>query len=89
VEIIRDGPIPPHKQIADWLCDRINAGEFGPHERLPSESDLEQECGVARTTVRRTYRVLRDGGIAYTVHARGTFVSPDSPALPADRRIDS
>jgi GntR family transcriptional regulator len=79
VEIIYDGPVPPHRQIAAWLRDRIGAGEFGPDQRLPAESDIVQELGVARTTARRAVAVLRDEGLVYTVQARGTFVRTDPP----------
>jgi GntR family transcriptional regulator len=86
VEIIRNGPVPPYRQVAVWLRDRIIAGEFGPDQRLPVETEIEQECGVARTTARRAVKVLRDEGWAYTVQSRGTFVSRDRPAPPADER---
>lgn len=74
MEIDYDGPVPPHRQIADWLRGRIEAGEFPPGRPLPAESALVQELGVARTTVRRAVAVLRDEGIVYTVQARGTYV---------------
>jgi DNA-binding GntR family transcriptional regulator len=86
VEIIKDGPVPPYRQIAAWLRDRIIAGEFASDQRLPGETDIVNEFGVARTTARRVFRVLRDEGWAYTVQARGTFVSPDRPTPPADER---
>lgn len=79
MEIIYDGPVPPHRQIAGWLRDRIRAGEFGPDRPLPAESALVQELGVARTTVRRAIAVLRDEGWVYTIQARGTFESPRHP----------
>jgi GntR family transcriptional regulator len=90
VEIIRDGPVSPHRQIADSFRERIYRGEFHAHQRLPSETDIVNDTGTARTTVRRAMRLLRDEGLVYTVQARGTFVEPEAVAhladgAPADR----
>jgi DNA-binding GntR family transcriptional regulator len=79
VEIIYDGPVPPHRQIAAWLRDRIRAGEFGTDQRLPTQDAIVQELGVAATTVRRALALLREEGWIYTVPARGSFVSADRP----------
>jgi DNA-binding GntR family transcriptional regulator len=76
VEIIYDGPVPPHRQIAAWLRERIAAGEFDGGRRLPTQAALVQELGVAATTVRRALAVLREEGLIYTVPARGSFVAP-------------
>lgn len=86
MELIEDGPVSKHRQLADWLSNRIDAGEFRPDQRLPSEADLVKEFGIARTTARRTFKVLRDKDIAYTVQGRGTFVSPRPPADEADEQ---
>lgn len=79
MEVIYDGPVPVYLQIADWLRSRIEAGEFGPDQRLPTETAIVQELGVARMTARKAMGVLREEGLVYTVHAQGTFVNPDRP----------
>lgn len=80
MEIVYDGPVPPHRQIAAWLRDRIRTGEFGTDQRIPTQKDIQQQLGVAETTVRRALVVLREEGWVYTVPARGTFVSASRPA---------
>lgn len=78
-------PTPPYQQLASILRDRIAAGEFRPGDALPSEKDLVQEHGLARETVRRAVKVLRDEGLVVTIPGRGTFVPPDSTSAgPAD-----
>ena len=75
LEVIYDGPVPPHRQIAAWLRERIQAGEFEPGHRLPSEEDIVQASGVARSTARRAIALLREEGVIYTVPGRGSFIA--------------
>lgn len=75
VEIEYDGPLYPHQQIAAWLRERIEAGEFPPGRRIPSETEIVGETGVARTTARRAIKLLREEGVIYTVPGRGSFVA--------------
>ncbi len=50
---------------------------------MPSETELESEYGIARTTARRVARELREQGLVYTVQGEGTFVGePDVPRAP-------
>jgi GntR family transcriptional regulator len=69
-----DAPLPPHRQIAAWLQERIESGELAPGRKIPSESDLVGEFGVARTTARRAVALLRDQGWITTVPGRGSYV---------------
>ena len=67
---------PVYVQIAQLIRTAISAGEFGPGDRLPSETVVQQETGVNRLTVRKSYRILQDEGLIVTVHGRGSFVLP-------------
>jgi GntR family transcriptional regulator len=76
-EIDHDSPTPVYQQIAAWVAERIASGELVPNRPIPSEKTLMQEFeGVARTTIRRSVKYLRDQGLVYTVAQRGTYVSP-------------
>ena len=75
IEIDYEPPEPPHKQIARWLRDRIESGEYPPGRRIPSEKDIMDLSGVARTTARRAVAVLRDEGLVVTTQGRGTHVT--------------
>ena len=77
-EIDYRAELPPHRQIARWLLARIEAGELRPGQPLPSETELMQTFGVARTTVRRSIAFLREVDAVHTVAGRGSYVSPRS-----------
>jgi DNA-binding GntR family transcriptional regulator len=81
----REGPIPIYKQLADILRGQIERGEFVPGDLLPSEAELEAEYKIARLTVRRAVRELREQGVAYTVQGEGTFVGPPDAPRSADQ----
>jgi GntR family transcriptional regulator len=74
-EIDYRGELPPHRQIAGWLLARIEAGELPEGQPLPSEKELQDTFGVARTTARRAIAYLRDIGAVRTVAGRGTYVA--------------
>ena len=66
----------PHRyiweQIAQIIAERIESGEYGPHYQL-SETRLAGEFGVARMTIRRALRHLRENGFIVTLPGKGSF----------------
>ncbi|MFI0900488.1 GntR family transcriptional regulator [Streptomyces sp. NPDC020983] len=73
--IDHDGPVTPYRQLVGILRARIARGDWAPGRRMASETDLVQQYGLARTTVRRAIAVLRDEGDVIVVPQRGTFVA--------------
>jgi GntR family transcriptional regulator len=68
-----------YHQILLELTDRIESGEIGVGDRLPSEADLVVEFGVSRTMARRALDELRRQGLVRREPGRGTFLA--SPRL--------
>ncbi len=64
----------PHRQIATQLRARIQHGEWGPGDRLPSIPAIAEAYGVAKQTVQRTIDQLRVEGLLITRPGSGTFV---------------
>jgi GntR family transcriptional regulator len=75
VSIDRDGPTPVYVQLAAILRGQIERGEIPAGRALPSETTLMQEHGLARETVRKAVRVLRDEGMVQIVQGRGAYVT--------------
>ena len=73
------GPVPVYRQLADLLRRRIEDGDLAPNRPLPSESQLQQEHGVARGTARKAVALLREEGLVVTVKGRGTYVRTTEP----------
>ncbi|HEY0246635.1 MAG TPA: GntR family transcriptional regulator, partial [Gryllotalpicola sp.] len=68
------------RTIAAQLQDRINAGEWGPGDRLPSELALSAEYGAGRLTIREALAHLRQLGVIEVRQGSGSYVS-DPPAV--------
>ena len=68
---------PVYIQVANELRQQIRSGQLPPGRRVPSESDLEQIYGVARSTARKAIALLRDEGLVETVRGKGSFVVTD------------
>mgnify|MGYP001793201616 CR=1 FL=1 len=66
---------PLHTAISQKLKQQIEAGQYPPGDRLPSEFDLGELFGVSRTTIRRAVANLIHQGIVTTQQGKGTFVS--------------
>jgi GntR family transcriptional regulator len=66
--------LPPYKQLAQIIADKIRSGEYPSEMRLPSESELMEEYELGRSTVRRAVAYLREQGLVETVATRGTYV---------------
>jgi DNA-binding GntR family transcriptional regulator len=67
---------PVYVQVADILRARIESGQLLPDRPVPSESQLQQEFGVARGTARKAIALLREQGFVVTVKGRGSYVHP-------------
>jgi len=68
------GPVPPYKQIAEIIRQRIASGEYLRGSRLPTESEMVETWEVARSTARRAIALLREEGLINTVPQRGSYV---------------
>lgn len=60
------------EQVAEIIERRIEDGTYGPHTQL-SEHRLAEELGVARMTVRRALKDLRERGVIVTLVGKGSF----------------
>nr|WTB33738.1 GntR family transcriptional regulator [Streptomyces sp. NBC_00830] len=74
-EIDHGAPLTPYRQLAEILRARIARGEWAPGRAIASETQLVQQYGIARTTVRRAIALLVEEGAVFTVPQRGTYVA--------------
>lgn len=73
-------PVPPSRQIAADIRDRIKAGKLKPGDKIPSLHELVQEYDVHRITADKAVKILREEGLVESVRGLGTYVREVSDA---------
>ena len=74
-----DNPIPKYLQISTWLRESVQMGRYKIGEKLPSEIELSQMCGVNRNTLRQAISELTAQGLLRKEKGMGTFVAASEP----------
>ena len=69
----KEGETPVYRQLAEILRAQIESGKL---TRLPSIKTLAQEHEIARGSVERAVKILKDDGLIRTSAGRGLFVVP-------------
>ncbi|HEV7310376.1 GntR family transcriptional regulator [Ensifer sp.] len=64
-----------YRQLYRALRAAILSGDFSEGEAIPSENQLRDQFGIARTTVRNAMSLLVSEGLVQQVRGRGTIVS--------------
>ena len=67
--------LPLYVQIADFIKQEIDRGNFKPGSILPSEKQLVEDFNVSRVTVRKAIQILNDEGLTYSEKGKGTFIA--------------
>lgn len=68
------GDLPIYIQIANDLRTRIEAGEIGPGNAIPSVSALMDEYKTSNSTIQAAVRALKGAGLVESKQGRGVFV---------------
>jgi GntR family transcriptional regulator len=63
------------EQVDEILLERIRSGVYLPGSRIPSESELSDELGVSRATVRSVLAKLAANGFIIRKQGDGTYVN--------------
>lgn len=69
------GPIPLYHQLKQIIRSEIERGIYHPGDRLPAESELIQQYGISRITVRQALDELETEGVLVRRHGKGTYVA--------------
>ncbi|MCX4801832.1 GntR family transcriptional regulator [Streptomyces sp. NBC_01214] len=67
--------LPPYLRIADVLRQRIAEHVWTAGDRLPSRSQIAEECGVGENVVRRAQELLISQGVLEGRAGSGTYVA--------------
>lgn len=62
-------------QAAECIRRRISSGEYPLGSKIPNESELAQELGISRPTMRQAMSLLTKEGRLRRIRGKGTFVA--------------
>ena len=81
--------LPLYEQVRQSLASAIASGEYGPGDKLPSETTLAAEMGVNRLTVRRAIEELSRAGLVQSRQGSGTYVARSVVRLPVSQSLST
>ncbi len=61
--------------IKQFICKKIQSGQWSQHSKVPSENELTLQFDVSRMTARRALQELTEQGILTRAQGAGTFVA--------------
>jgi GntR family transcriptional regulator len=61
-------------QLASLFRRRIESGQWGIGQQIPTVDELAADCGVARATIRQALDILESERLIERYRAKGTFV---------------
>jgi DNA-binding transcriptional regulator YhcF (GntR family) len=74
IRLSHSAKLPKVKQIVQAIVSQIEKGQLVKDDRLPSINEFSDRYGVARDTVERAYKELKDRGYITSVATKGYFV---------------
>ncbi len=82
-----ENKLPKYTRIKQALMDGIRSGRYPIGGVMPSESELMQQFGVSRFTVRQALTEMANAGWLRREQGRGTFICPAPKKMVGQRTI--
>ena len=80
---------PLYAQAYDRLLALIEEGELQPGDQLPAETQLAEQMGISRATLREALRLLEEEGVIVRRQGVGTFVAANRHLESGLERLES
>ena len=74
-------PMPKYLQISVWLKELIKTKRYNAGEKLASEGEISELCGVHRNTLRQAISELTSIGLVRKERGIGTFIADPAPVV--------
>ena len=72
-------PAPLYERVERFILGKIQSGEWGTSQRLPSEPEFSRMLGISRMTINRAMRELARRNVIDRIPGVGTFVAAAKP----------
>ena len=81
MEIDKKSGTPVYEQVMKNVIAQVLSGELKPGDRVPSVRQLARRLGVNPNTIQKSYAILLENGILYSMKGKGDFVADNLSAL--------
>jgi DNA-binding transcriptional regulator YhcF (GntR family) len=75
LEIALNREVPKYRQIIERVCQAVQAGQLRRGDRLPSINALSAAHGIARETVVKAYKRLKEMGLLVSLQGQGFHIA--------------
>lgn len=83
LDIRLSGKSPIYEQLFNGIAQLISSGKLRSDEKLPAVREVAKQFGVNPNTVQKSYMLLEQSGLIYSVPAKGSYISPQTAAVQA------
>ena len=83
LEINLLGKAPIYEQIYNSIAGLISAGALSAGEKLPAVREIAKQLGINPNTVQKSYFMLEQAGLIYSIPAKGSYVCESAKAAQA------
>lgn len=85
----QDSFTPSYMKIQNYIWEKIESGEYGLGDQIPSETELAAMFSVSRVTANKAIKEMSLMGILERVRGRGTFVRANQNVSTASKAFVS
>lgn len=78
-----EGKQPIYEQLYNGIARLISECELSADEKLPAVREVAKQFGINPNTVQKSYALLEQAGLIYSIPAKGSYVSGKKEAADA------
>lgn len=82
-------PRPIYQQVAEWMLENIQSGNWQEGYQLRSENAFAAELNISRGTLRKAIDLLIGKGLLVRIQGRGTYVTTHKISYPFAQELIS
>ena len=74
IKINKFSPIPLYLQLKDSIIENIKNGNYQPGDKIPTEEEICNTCGISRSVIKQALSELVSEGYLMRYKSKGTYV---------------
>ena len=74
IKINKFSPIPLYLQLKDSIIKNIKNGNYQPGDKIPTEEEICNTCGISRSVIKQALSELVSEGYLMRYKSKGTYV---------------